>query len=196
MNWNACGMDFHPRHGGLGGVCERTIGITDMVSKRKQNRGFTMAEMLVALMVASIILAAAATMAGALSAGKTANDQVSRNGAYLLQLQTRLSDLIMRANEVVGVNSQGFTLWLDINKDDSKDMVREFFYVRTSATRDWVIISGTGFQENYKQSSNVQFYLDNADKALVKHITVQFNMVENGVTQTYTISGTLRGKTN
>ncbi|HML74470.1 MAG TPA: prepilin-type N-terminal cleavage/methylation domain-containing protein [Anaerohalosphaeraceae bacterium] len=168
----------------------------NMNVKRKQNRGFTMAEMLVALMVASIILAAAATMAGALSAGKTANDQVSRNGAYLLQLQTRLTDLIMRANRVAGIDSQGLTLWLDKNNNGLPDIATEYVYVRTSATRDWVIISGTGFQENYKQSSNVQFYLDNADKALVKHITVQFNMVENGVTQTYTISGTLRGKTN
>ncbi len=168
--------------------------IIDMVQKRKQVRGFTMAEMLVALMVASIILAAAATMAGALSAGKTANDQVSRNGAYLLQLQTRLSDLIMRANRVAGIDSQGLTLWLDKNNNGLPDIATEYVYVRTSATRDWIIISGTGFQENYKQSSNVQFYLDNVDKALVKHITIKFDVIENGVPQTYTISGTLRGK--
>lgn len=169
-----------------------------MVSKRKQNHGFTLAEVLVALMVASIILAAAATMAGALSAGKTVNDQVWRNGANLLQLQTRLSDLIMRANRVAGIDSQGLTLWLDKDNNGLPHIASEYVYIRTNATRDCVIISKAGLQENYynKQCSNVQFYLDNTDKALVKHITVQFNMVENGVTQTYSISGTLRGKTN
>lgn len=188
-------MEDYPRHGGLGYYSERTIGISNMVSIRKQVRGFTLVEVLVALMVASIILAAAATMAGALSSGKTANDQVSRNGAYLLQLQTRLSDLIMRANLVYGVDSQGITLWLDKNNNNVKEMA-EFVYVQTSASRDWVIIKGVGFQENYKQFSNVQFHLDNADKALVKHITIKFDVIENGVTQTYCVSGTLRGKTN
>lgn len=51
-------------------------------------------------MIGTIVLAAAATMADAMSHGKRATEQMSRSATYLAQLHTRLADLIMRAESI------------------------------------------------------------------------------------------------
>jgi prepilin-type N-terminal cleavage/methylation domain-containing protein len=170
-----------------------------MMSKQKQNKGFTLAELLVALMVMAIVLTAAATMAGALSSGKAANDQISRNGAYLLQVQSRLSDLIMRSNGVTAVTASAdatyctnITLWHDSDGDLIQDAL-ELIQINREADGTLMIINGSN-QESYGHCGNVRFYPDDTTLSSMRSIVVKWDMVENGVLQTYSICGTLRGK--
>lgn len=84
-------------------------------------------DLLLGLMVGAIVLAAAATMADAMSHGKRANEQISRSANYLAQLHTRLSDLIMRAESITGglnnieLTVEGKRVW--IYSDDSRRIV-------------------------------------------------------------------------
>lgn len=70
-----------------------------VVSKRKQH-GIALADLLIGLMIGSIVLAAAATMADAMSHGKRATEQMARSSNYLAQVHIRLGDLVMRAESI------------------------------------------------------------------------------------------------
>jgi len=159
--------------------------------KRQDNRGrgFTLAELLIALMVGSIILAAAATLASATSCAKTATDQMGRNGAAVMQLQNRLSDLLIRANQVLYTSSSEYWLWHDTNKDGNKTFSEYTRIYRGSSGQGlYIYIAGSGKTERYAQCRNVRFAY-NTSKSFV---TVWFDLTDNGVSQTYTVSGALR----
>lgn len=164
-----------------------------MIKKQIKQSGFTLVELLVSLMIVSIVLTAAATMAGALSGAKEANDQIGRDITTLLQIQTRLSDLVMRANEVVEVTGTKIVLWHDDNADGVEDTGTEYTTIETDGTNLTI----------YKDSSSKEIYLNcqltentygdevPPDTTWVK---IQFTMTENGITQTYSVRTKLRGK--
>jgi len=161
--------------------------------------GFTLVELLVALMVMAIVLTAAGTMAGALSSGKAAGDQASRNGSYLLQIQNRLSDLMMRANGVVAMTPSAdltyytsITLWTD-NDGDSVADASELTEIYRDADGA-ITIDGSGGPEVYRRCENVRIYPDSTILSAVQNSVVKWDMVENGITQTYSVCGTMRGK--
>lgn len=68
----------------------------------RPSSGFTLTELLLALMIGAIVMAAAATMAEAMSCGKRETENMTRTANYLAQLNTRLADLIMRAESITG----------------------------------------------------------------------------------------------
>jgi prepilin-type N-terminal cleavage/methylation domain-containing protein len=160
-----------------------------MSKRQKKHAGFTLVELLVALMIAAIVLAAAATMADAMSCAKEACDQMSRSTAYLLQIQTRLSDLIMRANEVVENDNQHVKL-----KYIDGEGTETFVIISADGSGN-IIIGDTTYMYQWKDKglykdaqSNVQFVVDG------KLVTVKFDLTENGVAQTYQVCAALRGK--
>jgi len=157
--------------------------------KRQDNRGrgFTLAELLIALMVGSIILAAAATLASATSCAKTATDRMGRTGAVTMQLQNRLSDLLIRANQVSATDSLGFWLWQDAN-GNGKKTASELIRIQKDASGNGLTIAGN---EQYAQCRNVRFAYNKAAPA-TSFITIWFDLTDNGVSQTYTVSGALR----
>jgi prepilin-type N-terminal cleavage/methylation domain-containing protein len=161
--------------------------------------GFTLAELLVALMVMAIVLTAAATMAGALCSGKAAGDQAARNGSYLMQVQSRLSDWVMRANEVAAmtVSADGtyytsLTLWNDKNGDLVLD-ASELTEINRNADGAITCVHDAR-QETYGLCGNMRIYPDQPICASVRTVVVKWDMVENGVLQTYSVCGTMRGK--
>jgi hypothetical protein len=143
-------------------------------------------------MVASIVLAAAATMAGALGNAKEANDQMSRSTAYLLQIQTRLSDLIMRANDIVDSGSLKLVLWHDDDKNGIQAADNsEYTTIEASGTNLTIYKNNTPTdKETYDNCRLASVTIDG------KLVTVGFDLTENGRTQTYAVSAALRGKTN
>jgi prepilin-type N-terminal cleavage/methylation domain-containing protein len=68
----------------------------------RPSSGFTLTELLMALMIGAIVMAAAATMAEAMSCGKRETENMTRTANYLAQLNTRLADLVMRAESITG----------------------------------------------------------------------------------------------
>ncbi len=175
-----------------------------MLKKQRKCAAFTLVELLVALMVAAIVLTAAATMADAMACGKEACDQMSRNAAYLLQIQTRLSDLIMRANEITNCVSDNLVLWHDDNRDGVQAADgSEYTTIEADGTGKVITITEDGIVTNYmyqwkdqngqyqNAQSNVLFDYDDD-----KLVTVKFDLTENGVAQTYQVCAALRGKTD
>jgi prepilin-type N-terminal cleavage/methylation domain-containing protein len=159
--------------------------------------GFTLVEVLVATMIAAIVLAAAATMADALACGKEACDQMNRSTAYLLQVQTRLSDLIMRANAVeIDAGKTILTLRYDTDGNGSTDRT---VTVSKDGSSEIITITEDGIVTNYvyrwkdqggqyqDAQSNVQFNVDG------KLVTVKFDLTENNVAQTYQVCAASRG---
>ena len=163
--------------------------------KRNGNRGFTLLEVLVAMMIVAIVLAAAATMAGALSGAKTANDQINRGTTSLLQIQTRLSDLIMRANEVAWCETGRLILLHDNNADGVAAADNsEYTTIETNGTALIIYRNDDPVnRETYRNCRLTDIYGDEAtpDTTWVK---VQFTMTEHGITNTYSVSARLRGK--
>ena len=151
----------------------------EMTKQRKQS-GFTLVELLMALMVGSIVLAAAASMADAMSCGKRATEQMARSANYLAQLQIRLPDLIMRAGGIEAI-AGGVNLTYDdgetvkLYSDDSKR----------------IIVEENGLVYSYLSEPTQK----NVSIALVdvNRVAISFDIIENGVDQTYTMTATRRG---
>jgi len=148
----------------------------------RQSHGFTLTELLIALMVGSIVLAAAAAMASAMSNGKAATERMSRSAAYLSQLGMRLSDAAMRA-ESITARAGGVELGyaggqtLAIYTDDTKRIVFE-----DSG-------GGTAYYSEPSQA-NVVITAVSADR-----MSAAFDLVENGQSQTYRMTIAKRGGT-
>lgn len=94
-----------------------------MKSVDKKN-GFTLVELMVALMIASVVFSAVATLAYATSTAKEATDDMGRSQAQLRQVSIRLRDLIKQSNDVDRFDwgsSGGLLLWQDEDVDGDRD---------------------------------------------------------------------------
>lgn len=69
----------------------------------RRNRAFTLVELLTALMIGAIILAAAAAMASAVSNGKAALERNQMDISYLSTLQYRIADAVRRAETILPI---------------------------------------------------------------------------------------------
>ena len=157
-----------------------------MKCKRGQS-GFTLSELLVALLVSSVVLSAVATLASATTSAKEATDQMGREQSILRQVSMRLSDQILRANRVYDTSVSGFTMWHDINAD-GLSTADEVTIVSRGADGNTLTIGGT---ESYWQCENISFGFDAAGPD-TRLVTIWFDLDENGTTQTHTINARLR----
>lgn len=153
----------------------------------QRHSGFTLVELLVALLAASVVLAAVATLAGATTCAQTVTDQMGRERAELLQVSARLSDFIKRANAVTAAAADGFTLWHDVNGDGVQD-ADELTTVSRNASGDTIIV---GTDEIYPNCENVEFVSNVADPN-ARFISVWFDLEEGGQTQRHSICARLR----
>jgi prepilin-type N-terminal cleavage/methylation domain-containing protein len=168
-----------------------------MLIRHKKNRqssidnrqldGFTLVEMMIALMVASVVMAAVATLASATTSAHLATDTMGREQAQLRQVSMRLADLIRRANRVMSTSSEGFQLWHDANADGLAT-ADELMLVSRGTGANTLKIGST---ESHSQCKNISFGFDIAapDTRLV---TVWFDMTVSGRTQRFTLTGGLR----
>lgn len=146
-----------------------------------------MVELLLALMVASIVLAAVSTLAGATVAADEATEQVGREQTHLRQVSMRLEDLIHRANSVTVIAEDGFELWHD-NNADGLATADELTQITRGADGNALTIGST---EVHSKCQNISFAYDNVSPA-TRLITVTFSINENGQLQTHNINAGLR----
>jgi prepilin-type N-terminal cleavage/methylation domain-containing protein len=85
------------------------------MKQHTKKSGFTLVELMVALLVSSVVLSAVATLAYATSSAKVATDEMGRNQAQLQQVSIRLGDLIKQSNRIISSDDWGLTLWQDRN---------------------------------------------------------------------------------
>jgi len=152
----------------------------------RPSSGFTLTELLLALMVAAIVLAAAATMADAMSCGKRETENMTRTANYLAQLNTRLTDLIMCAESITGelndieLISNGKTVRI------YTDTLQNILYVKEGDKEPYEYIYKKEEQSEPAQT-NVEVKIDNNDNRVIITFDIE------GVS--YTMTATRRGGT-
>ncbi|MCI0498217.1 MAG: prepilin-type N-terminal cleavage/methylation domain-containing protein [Planctomycetales bacterium] len=157
-----------------------------MKSVHKKN-GFTLVELMIALLVGSVVMAAAATLASATTNAHLATDQMGREQAQLRQVSMRLTDLIRRANRVMSASSEGFQLWHDTNADGLAT-ANELTQVSRGTG---AVTLKIGAAESHSRCRNISFGY-NAAAPDTRLITVWFDMSADGQTQRQAITARLR----
>lgn len=166
-----------------------------MRDKRNKN-GFTLAELLMALMVASIILAAAATLAYTLGAVNETTNDMAKKQAQVRIASVRISELIRYCKLICGATSNTITIWRADDDSDSAIDSSELVYVETNGK---IQLREPGIDPVVliPQCSNVVFRYRLAEIMLPvmkrKYVSISFDIVENGATRRYEISAALRG---
>lgn len=160
----------------------------------RPSSGFTLTELLLALMVAAIVLAAAATMADAMSCGKRETENMTRTATYLAQLHTRLADLVMRAESIEEL-PEGENKGVEIVCAEGKykiytDASQNILYVKdfskpepNTSEYDYKIEDATT-QNSVSVQKNVHIQYEN------NHVTITFDIND----ARYTLTATPRGE--
>jgi prepilin-type N-terminal cleavage/methylation domain-containing protein len=188
----------------------------------RYEKGFTLVELLVALMVTSIVLAAVATLAFALSkANDTTNDTAFKQ-AHLRYATLRISQLVRNCKLVCCATADDFALWRADDNNDGQINIGELVYIERGPDRDhlqltefpssnseainlssiqgratnwWTAYcSSATFIQLIPQCSNVQFSFDVLSPlSQSRFVNISFEIVEGGVAHQYQISALLRG---
>ena len=188
------------------------------LNSRRYLTGFTLAELLVALMVTSIILAAVATLAFAMGSVKDSTDDTSLKEAQLRYATLRLNDLIRNCKLICAAAGDDVAIWRADDDNNGKINASELVYIEADTGRNYIkLLEFTSSDEielsniqngstkqtllasgNYRRislvpaCSNVQFSFDSTPP-LSKFMSISFNIVENNASRQCQTSGNLRG---
>jgi len=160
-------------------------------TRLKHNRkGFTLVELLVALIVTSIVLAAVATLAFAMGTADDSSNDTAVKQAQLRYATLRISELIRHSKLVCTATANHIELWLaDVNEPAYIDVVPTGdgyleLQLREGSGEAMILI---------RQCSNIEFVPDVAAPQ-TRFVSILFDVEENGVMHNYQISATLRCK--
>lgn len=158
------------------------------MKKQYQNRkAFTLAELLIALMVTSIILSAVASLAYSLGTANKITSQMGLNQALLRKVTVRISELIRKSNQVLSADPTSVVLWADANADGVVDATEQIT-IQTDAEGNSIVINGN---ETYAQCRNVQFLIDVAPPD-TRQVSVFFDLQQDENTESYQVTVALR----
>jgi prepilin-type N-terminal cleavage/methylation domain-containing protein len=105
---------------------------------RRQFNGFTMVELMVAIVITGFITSAAATLAFAFSSANTSSDEISVTQAQVRFASLRLKELISQSKLVCAKTANDLVVWSrDINKDNDID-VEEVIYIETGPDNNYI----------------------------------------------------------
>jgi prepilin-type N-terminal cleavage/methylation domain-containing protein len=183
--------------------------------------GFTLVELLVALIVTSIILTAVSTLAFALSSANKATGQMSRSQAQVRLTTLRIQEIIRNCNLVCYAGNNDIAIWLSDNNNDGKINIGELEFIECGSDRDhlqlctfpsennseialssirpvstnwWSIYSSDiAYVHLLQECSKVCFSFD-APSPYSKLVNISFEMTENGVVKQYQINAALRSR--
>lgn len=182
----------------------------------KYESGFTLAELLMALIVTGIILGAVATLAYALGTANDAADDTTWKQAQVRYATLRISELIRHCRLVFDETSEGLGVWRADDNGDGQINADEVVYVSKGPGGDCLqfiefldesnpvysvlgtiiqALLSSGFSEEYTtlipECSNVQFVTD-VSPPQSRSVSIFFDLEESGVTHSYQIETTLR----
>jgi len=182
----------------------------------KYESGFTLAELLMALIVTGIILGAVATLAYALGAANDTADDTTWKQAQVRYATLRISELIRHCRLVFDETSEGLGVWRADDNGDGQINADEVVYVSKGPGGDCLqfiefsdesnptysvlgtiiqALLSSGFSEEYTtlipECSNVQFVTD-VSPPQSRSVSIFFDLEESGVTHSYQIETTLR----
>jgi len=191
------------------------------MSKRPRTKAFTLAELLITLIVTGILLAALATLAYAVSSAASRDSNIAVTQAQLRQGTLRLQELIRDGRLVCTLSTTDFAVWRADDNNDGAINVNELVYVErrdgsgpetlqlcqfASATNPRITFSTGGLSMTRAQLElshnstriplipdchNVQFTLDLAPPS-TQQVTVSFDVTEDNAVNHYEVHTTLR----
>jgi len=186
---------------------------------RHTRDGFTLVELLLALSVAGIVLAAVATLAFALSSAASSSDDTAREQAELRYATLRVTELLRNCSLICATSDSDLAVWQSDDDSDSQIDVNELTYIQKGSASSYLRLcqfpssatgtvalgtilspddySGVTYVNLIPQCSNVRFDLYTCDSLhtsvpYTKLVNVAFNLTENGVSHQYQISTALR----
>jgi prepilin-type N-terminal cleavage/methylation domain-containing protein len=182
--------------------------------RRATSPGFTLVELLVALVVTSIILTAVATFAFALSSANDSADDTSYKQAQVRFATLRISELIRHCKLICASSDSDIAVWRADDDNDAQIDLNEIVYIRKGqdsnylhlyefpSSSEGIVSLGTMPEpvgDDVKllpECSNVEFYAYKDDPedpvSKVKRITITFDLVENDIIHQYQISAAFR----
>lgn len=192
------------------------------LSSGRRPGGFTLAELLVALMVSSIILAAVAALAYAVGSANDSTDDTERKQAHVRYTTLRVSELIRHCKLICFAGSDDFVVWSGDDNGDGQINSSELVCVERTAGGDslrfcdFPVAGGfdpvidlsdigasstswwTGLGLSIRRTtllpecSNVEFSFD-VLPPLTRFVNISFDLLENDISRQYEVSGYVRG---
>jgi len=182
----------------------------------RYENGFSLVELLVALIVTGIVLAAVATLAFAMGAANDATDDTSQKQAQVRYTTLRISELIRHCKLICGTPGDDLAVWRADDNGDGQININELVYIERGTGRDYLrlcefpssdtslvnlsdidTLSTSDYIVTYvplvPQCSNVQFGFLPALPPQSRFVTISFDIVENDIVRQYQISAALRG---
>jgi len=181
----------------------------------RYKKGFTLVELLVALVVTGIVLAAVATLAFAMGAANDVADDSSQKQAQVRCATLRISELIRHCKLICGTPGGDLAVWRADDNGDGQVNINELVYIERGTGRDYLrlcefpssdtslvnlsdidTLSTSDYVVTYvslvPQCSNVEFGFDVAPPNS-RFVNIVFDVLENDIVHQYQISAVLRG---
>lgn len=163
-----------------------------MQRTRLHNEGFTLVELLTALMVTGIILAAVTSLAFALNSADEGTGNMSKNQAVLRYATLRLRDSIRFSNSVEQIAADGsfIEFWADANYDGVVDAQETWRIEKGGGGTSLVYRDSAGAVTLVPECSNIQFTVDDIVPN-TRFVSVSFDMESGSGTYKYQVSGSM-----
>lgn len=199
---------------------DATASRSGTMMKRTRNRkAFTLAELLITLIVTGILLAALATLAYALGSAASTESDTAVTQAQLRQGTLRLQELVRDCRLICAASVGDLAIWRADDNSDGAINVNELVYLTTGADAQTLLLcqfsSATNPRVTFAAGTlsmtkselisghngaymplipdcyNVQFVLDLAPPS-TRQLTVSFDMTEDDTVNHYEAHTTLR----
>ncbi|MFZ2149338.1 MAG: prepilin-type N-terminal cleavage/methylation domain-containing protein [Sedimentisphaerales bacterium] len=182
----------------------------------RYKNAFTLVELLVALIVTGIVLAAVVTLTFAVGAANDQTDDTSQKQAQVRFATLRISELIRHCKLICGTPGDDLAVWRADDNNDGQININELVYIERGTGCDYLrlcefpssdtspvnlsdieTLSTSSYSVTYvpliPQCSNVQFGFLPELPPQSRFVSISFDVVENDIAHRYQISAALRG---
>jgi prepilin-type N-terminal cleavage/methylation domain-containing protein len=179
----------------------------------RYKRAFTLIELLLALIITGIILAAVTTLAFAVGAANDAADDTSQKQAQVRYATLRISELIKHCKLICGTPNGEIAIWRADNNGDGQININELVYIEKGTDSDYLrfcefplsdasvinlsdipTLSTSSYSVTYislvPQCINVQFSFDVVPPHS-RFVSISFDVLEKGIVRQYQINTSL-----
>jgi len=108
------------------------------MNDKRNKKGFTLVELLLALIITAIVTTAVATLAFALNSATDESDDTSRKQAYIRFAALKISDLVRQSKLVCYAGTDEIALWAGDTNNDEKINIDEVVYIHCGSAQDYL----------------------------------------------------------
>lgn len=179
----------------------------------RHGRGFTLVELLIAMVVTGVVLAAVVTLAFALGSANSATDDMGEKQAQVRFATLRAKELISHSKLICNMPGVSLAIWRADDNNDGQININELSLIERGTDADILrlcdfpssdtsIVSLSDIEtldpDDFSvtraalipQCSNVQFSFD-VPPPMSKRVAISFDLVENDMLRQYEINSKL-----